>query len=100
MGVIFYGFYQAAIPWAVSSFSYQCVANPVQRTGAHSSGGTAGQCNGTLSIDFNAWIQANPLSLGSPFVAGQVFYAQGWFRDSGAPKGTNLSDGLRFTLCN
>ncbi len=41
-----------------------------------------------------------PGSLSSPFVAGQVFYAQGWLHDPGAPKQTNLSDGLRFTLCN
>jgi hypothetical protein len=51
-------------------------------------------------VDFNAWRAANPNALGSPFTAGQVFYAQGWFRDSGAAKGTNLSDGLRFTLCD
>ncbi len=41
-----------------------------------------------------------PGTLGTPFVQGQVFYAQGWFRDPGAPKQTNLSDGLRFTLCD
>jgi formylglycine-generating enzyme required for sulfatase activity len=28
-----------------------------------------------------------------------VIHAQGWFRDPGAPKQTNLSNGLRFTLC-
>jgi hypothetical protein len=28
-----------------------------------------------------------------------VLYAQGWFRDPGAAKQTNLSNGLRFTLC-
>lgn len=100
MGLIFYGFYPAAVPWAVNSPSYRCVSYPVQRTGATNSGGNAGQCNGELRLDFNAWHQANPSGLGSPFVAGQVFYAQGWFRDSGAPKGTNLSDGLRFTLCD
>jgi hypothetical protein len=71
----------------------------VQRTGVQDSGGTAGQCNGELRLDFNAWLQANPGGLGNPFVAGQVFYAQGWFRDPAAPKGTNLSDGVRFALC-
>ena len=45
-----------------------------------------------------AFMQAEPGALGSPFSAGQVFYAQAWFRDNGAPKGTNLSNGLRFTL--
>jgi hypothetical protein len=99
-GTIFYGFYAGAVPWAPFSPSYQCIAFPVQRTGDRQSGGTAGQCNGELRLDFNAWRTANPGALGSPYVAGQVIHAQGWFRDPGAPKQTNLSDGLRFTLCN
>jgi hypothetical protein len=99
-GLVYYGFYSTALPWAVGSLSYTCVANPVQRMAALHSGGTAGQCNGELRLDFNAWRQAHPTGLGSPFIPGQVFYAQGWFRDPGAPKGTNLSDGLRFLLCN
>jgi hypothetical protein len=99
MGLIYYGFYPAAVAWAPNSPSFRCVAYPVQRTGAFNSGGSPGLCNGELRIDFNAWMRAHATALGSPFVTGQVFYAQGWFRDSGAPKGTNLSDGLRFTLC-
>jgi hypothetical protein len=99
MGLIFYGFYPAATPWAPNSPSYRCVSNPTQRLPTQNSGGTLGACDGELRTDFNAWIQAHPGALGYPFIAGQVFYAQGWFRDSGAPKGTNLSNGLRFTLC-
>ena len=99
-GLIFYGFFPTATPWAVGSLSYNCVASPVQRTAIISSGGAAGQCNGELRLAFNAWLQAHPTGLGYPFVQGQVFYAQGWFRDPAAPKGTNLSNGLRFTLCN
>jgi formylglycine-generating enzyme required for sulfatase activity len=97
-GTIFYGFYAGAVPWAPFSPSFQCIAFPVQRTGDRQSGGTAGQCDGELRLDFNAWRAANPGALGSPYVAGQVIYAQGWFRDPGAPKQTNLSDGLRFVL--
>lgn len=100
VGLIFYGLCPAAVPWALNSPSYRCVSYPVQRTGATNSGGTPGQCDGELRVDFNAWLQAHPTALGSPFFAGEVLYAQGWFRDSGAPKGTNLSDGLRFALCN
>ncbi|MBL8802959.1 MAG: LamG domain-containing protein [Planctomycetes bacterium] len=99
-GTIFYGFYQLVTPWAPGSGSYKCIAFPIQRTGDRQSGGTAGQCNGELRLDFNAWRAANPGALGTPYVAGQVIYAQGWFRDPGAPKQTNLSDGLRFALCN
>jgi hypothetical protein len=102
MGLIFYGL--SAIPspqpWALGSTSYLCIFYPVNRTGAQNSGGSVGACDGELRIDFNAWRTANPTALGAPFTAGQVLYAQGWFRDAGAAKGTNLSDGLRFTLCD
>lgn len=97
-GLILYGMAPAAVSWAINSTSLVCVAPPQRRTGAYSSGGTIGTCTGTYSLDFNAFIQAEPGALGSPFSAGQAFYAQAWFRDHGAPKGTNLSNGLRFTL--
>jgi hypothetical protein len=99
-GTLFYGFYPFATPWAPGSLSYQCIAAPVQRFGVQDTGGTAGQCNDEIRLDFNAWRAANPGALGNPFIAGQVFYAQAWFRDPGAPKQTNLSDGLRFVLCD
>ena len=97
-GLILYGMAPAAVSWAINSTSLVCVAPPQRRTGAYSSGGTIGTCTGTYSLDFNAFMQSDPGALGSPFSAGQVFYAQAWFRDNGAPKGTNLSNGLRFTL--
>jgi formylglycine-generating enzyme required for sulfatase activity len=75
-----------------------CVYYPVNRTGAQNSGGSIGPCDGELRVDFNAWRAANPAALGSPFTGGQVLHAQGWFRDPGAAKQTNLSDALRFTL--
>jgi formylglycine-generating enzyme required for sulfatase activity len=99
-GLVFYGFYAASQPWAPFNPSFLCVASPVQRTGAMSSGGTTGQCNGQLSLDFNAWRAANPGSLGSPLSAGQTLRAQGWYRDPVAPGQTNLSNALQFTLCN
>jgi formylglycine-generating enzyme required for sulfatase activity len=101
MGLLFYG--MSAIPqpqpWALGSSSYLCVYYPVSRTGARPSGGTAGSCDGELRIDFNAFMATNPSALGGPFTAGQQFIAQGWYRDPGAAKGTNLSDALRFSLC-
>lgn len=102
MGLIFYGLsgIPSPQPWALGSTSYLCIFYPVNRTGAQNSGGSVGACDGELRIDFNAWRTANPTALGAPFAAGQVLYAQGWFRDAGAAKGTNLSDGLRFTLCD
>ena len=37
-------------------------------------------------------------AIGQPMYAGQVVVAQGWFRDPSAPRNTNLSDALEFTL--
>jgi hypothetical protein len=62
-------------------------------------GGTSGTCTGELRVDFNQFMASNPAAIGSPFHAGQVLHAQGWFRDPGAAKQTNLSNALTFTLC-
>jgi len=99
-GTLFYGFYSFVTPWAPGSPSYKCVASPVQRTGTLSTGATAASCAGTLALDFNAWITANPSALGSPFLPGQTIRAQAWYRDPSAPGQTNLSDALQFTLCS
>lgn len=101
VGLIFYGVDNSnwtPLPWLTGSTSFLCVKPPTQRTTAQSSGGTAGACNGVLSIDWNAFVAANPGSLGAPFQAGDRVFAQGWFRDPGAPKTTNLSNGLEFVL--
>jgi hypothetical protein len=62
--------------------------------GVQGSGGTAGLCNGTLSIDWNLYRLAHPTALGSPFTPGNVVCAQAWFRDPLACKTTNLSNAV------
>lgn len=99
-GILFYGITGAQNqPWASGSTSTLCVKSPQQRTVAQNSGGTAGTCQGTLAIDWNAYVAAHPGALGSPFAFGQPVFAQGWFRDPAAVKTTSLSDALRFTIC-
>lgn len=90
---------RASSPWAPGSTSYLCVQAPLQRTLAQSSGGNANSCDGAVSLDWRAWLAANPSALGSPLTAGTVFQAQLWYRDPAAPKSTNLSGGLEFTAC-
>lgn len=98
-GLLFYGISgPLAQPWGSGSTSFLCVNAPTQRTNLQSSGGTAAACNGQFSLDFLAYLAANPGALGAPGTAGQVFDAQCWFRDPPAPKSTNLSDGIEFTL--
>jgi len=100
-GLIFYGIDNSGftpLPWGLSS-SFLCVKPPTQRLPAGASGGTAGACDGLLSVDFNAFMAANPAALGGPFNGGEQVFAQAWFRDPPSPKSTSLSDALSFTVC-
>ena len=100
LGLLFYGVAgPSAQPWGSGSSSFLCVAPPTQRTGSRSSGGTPGACDGTLTLDWDAWAATHPGALGAPFSAGQTLWVQGWYRDPPSPKGTSLSDALAVTLC-
>jgi hypothetical protein len=99
-GLILYGTNPGGALWAINGTSYICVAPPQGRTDSQTSGGTQGSCDGSLSIDFNLYLATHPNSVGAPYSAGQYLYAQGWYRDPAAPKGTNLSNGIQFALCN
>lgn len=81
---------------AISSFVR--VKPPTQRTPTHSSGGTLGQCDGALVLDWNAFVSSTTGVLGAPFSAGDLVWTQGWFRDPPSPKTTSLSNGLVFTV--
>jgi subtilisin-like proprotein convertase family protein len=100
-GLIFYGIAGPNnVPWATGSTSFLCVKAPTQRMQTQSSGGTGGQCNGSLTQDFFHYVvNLNPGALGNPLTAGQTYNSQAWFRDPPAPKTTNLSDGYEFNLC-
>lgn len=97
-GIIFYGLGSNNVPWCTTGGnSFLCVKSPTSRTGSQSSGGTAGACDGSLSVDWNAFQIANPGSLGQPWAAGAKAYVQGWFRDPPACKTTFLSQALEMT---
>lgn len=101
-GLSFYGVNNAGFipaPWGTGSTSFRCVKAPTKRISAPvSSGGVAGQCDGSLEIDWDAFQNANPTSLGNPWNAGQSVFVQSWYRDSTAPKTSNLSNALELTL--
>jgi hypothetical protein len=99
-GILFYGIDNSGftpVPWGAST-SFLCVKPPTQRTSPRNAGGTPNSCDGALSLDWNAYIAANPGALGNPFAAGQHVFAQGWFRDPPSPKTTMLSDALEFVV--
>ncbi|MCY3002101.1 MAG: MopE-related protein [Planctomycetota bacterium] len=97
--VLIYGLGQAATAYAFGSTSTICVAPPRARSINKPTGGTAGQCNGSYSLDWLAFMAANPGALGQPIQLGQTFYSQVWYRDSGVPLNSNLTAGVAFTLC-
>ena len=97
-GILFYGLSALTQPWCASGgSSFLCVKAPTQRTLSQSTGGTFGQCDGTLSLDWNAFQLANPGALGSPWSAGSKAYVQGWFRDPPSCKTTSLTDAVELT---
>jgi hypothetical protein len=101
-GMLFYGIDNSGFtpsPWAVGSSSFLCVKAPTQRTTTQATGGSAGACDGSLTLDWLAYMAANPGALGSPLSAGQAYDAQVWFRDPPAPKTTNLTNAIEWVVC-
>jgi hypothetical protein len=99
-GIIFYGIDNTGFmpfPWDQTS-SWMCVAAPTQRTPIQNSEGSALQCDGSLALDWNAFLATHPAALGNPFAPGQHVFAQAWFRDPVSPGGTMLSDALEFVV--
>lgn len=94
IGIFFYGQNgPAAVPF---QGAFLCAAPPVLRTPGNSAGGTAGVCNGSYMIDFNAYVAS---AVDPTLVAGSQVQLQSWFRDPPDPvSGTGLSNGLRFEL--
>lgn len=64
-----------------------------------SSGGTVGTCNGTLTLDWNAYQAAHPNALGVPFSVGATISLQAWYRDPPSSNTTALSDALEALTC-
>lgn len=99
-GIIFYGASGPTLKsWCIGGAgnSKLCVDAPSQRTGAQTTGGTASQCDGTLSLDWNVWQLAHPAALGNPWLAGTQAHVQGWFRSPADCKTTFLTQALEFT---
>jgi formylglycine-generating enzyme required for sulfatase activity len=101
-GIVFYGVDNsgfAPVLWGAGSSSFFCVKSPVTRVGAPlNSGGSAGQCDGLFTIDWDAFQVANSTALGNPWVLGDKVFVQSWYRDPSAPKTSNLSNALELTL--
>jgi uncharacterized membrane protein len=93
----------AAIPFQGGTL---CVATPVFRAPGMNSGGSlvGNDCSGTFNLDVNAF--AHGLAGGTPQAAltvpGTMVDCQFWARDTGfsAPNNSQLTNSLRYTVCN
>jgi hypothetical protein len=74
---------------------FLCALAPLTRTPVQNSGGTP-PCNGSYSIDFNAFIAGGT---DPALVSGQQVWIQTWSRDPANASTTNLSDALTFVIC-
>lgn len=94
-GIVFYSLAgPSAQSWGAGNTSFLCVKAPTQRTSSQTSGGTLASCNGSFTLDWNAWLSGSGLS----YPVGTPIWVQSWYRDPPAPKTTNLSDGLQFFI--
>jgi hypothetical protein len=93
-GILFYGLARNQSPWCMGGTSFLCAKAPTQRTGAQLSGGTMNACDGSLSLDWNAYQSGHPAALGNPWSVGDDAWVQAWFRDPPACKTTSLSNGV------
>jgi hypothetical protein len=105
-GIFFYSIAgRNSAPWG-NSTSFLCVKAPTQRMNPPaSSGGTAGQCDGSYSANWSAFVLANPNKpINMALASGTTVGAQAWYRDPAAgtgpvgSKGTALSDAIEWTV--
>lgn len=97
-GLFFYGASYANTPFAPGHPSKMCVSAPRQRMDLANSGGSAGACNGSLSVDVLAWAAQHPGALLTPLTAGQSMCFQGWLREPSFTPATLLTDAWWVTL--
>jgi hypothetical protein len=93
-GLLFYGSKPVAVPF---QGGVKCVKSPTIRTAVQSSAGSASgnDCSGTLTFDFNAWIQSG---VDAQLAAGEEVFCQYWSRDPASPSTTSLSNALSFLI--
>ena len=102
-GMFYYGSSRMAAPWAPACPSIlRCVAAPVHRTPLTIGVGTPGTCEGTFSMDLNAYWSAHPAKRPP---AGSLVDIQLWYRDPFNPcfptwwiNRTNFSDALELAV--
>ncbi|MCY3002152.1 MAG: proprotein convertase P-domain-containing protein [Planctomycetota bacterium] len=95
-GLLYYGLAPSGLPFAAG---YLCIAAPRQRMGqAQFTGGTAGACDGSISVDLQTFATGHPAALAMPLTAGTTLFFQASVRDNGSPENRVMSDAIAVTL--
>jgi Tol biopolymer transport system component len=95
-GTVLYGSGLQPIPWPAGGTSWLCLF-AASGTLVQLSGGTPGNCDGTLALDWNAYFSSHPSAPGQPWTVGARVRAQAWFRDPPGANSTNLSNAIELT---
>jgi hypothetical protein len=98
--ILFYGINGSqAVNWCApgQGTSQLCVVGPPWRTGIQDTGGTPGLCDGTISLDWDAYQLGNPGAMGQPWSAGDMAWVQGWYRAPQDCRTTSLTESLELT---
>lgn len=98
VAIVHYGVSGPMVAPFGSSDSVRCVRPPLQRTRVLPTVGTAGLCNGKVTLDWNEFIAANPQALGAPFLGGEGVWAQVWVRDPSSMIGGVFTNAVWFTV--
>jgi subtilisin family serine protease len=100
VGILAYTHAGAAFPPLPFFGGELCLRFPLRRGPIVSSGGTPGQCDGSLDLDMNAFASGNAGGAPAPFLLapGTTVHCQWWARDSGDPLGVYLTDRLEFIV--
>ncbi|MDP6764136.1 MAG: S8 family serine peptidase [Planctomycetota bacterium] len=100
VGILAYTHAGAAYPPLPFFGGGLCLRFPLRRGPIVPTGGTPGACDGSLSLDLNAFASGNAGGVPAPFLLlpGTTVHCQWWGRDSGDPFGVYLTDRLGFVV--
>ena len=93
-GFLFWSNQASSLPFAGGPL-LRCVGAPAVRLGPLDAGGTVGECDGVMSLDFAAWARQHPRKAPVP---GTPIHLQAWFGDPTSSTGAGLSDAVEFSL--
>ena len=99
LGIFLYSHGGAAASPVQGVYGSLCIQTGATfRTGPLNGGGTTGNCDGSMSFDWNAFAQSVQATNPASTVIGTTVDGQFWYRDPPAAGGANLTDAIGFVV--